>query len=63
MGWKEIEGIQLKGIPITSLSGDNLRGELMVSDDPMLDTLMKSLQEIVKVYRIGDASTTEVLCL
>lgn len=63
MGWKEIEGIQLKGIPITSLLGDNLRGELMVSDDPMLDTLMKSLQEIVIVYRIGDASTTEVLCL
>lgn len=38
MGWKEIEGMQLKGIPITSLLGDHLEGQLMVSDDPMLDT-------------------------
>lgn len=47
----------VKGIPITALLADNkLQAELMVSDDPMSDILLKSWQEIVKMCRLGDSS-------
>lgn len=38
-----------KRIPITFLLAGNLQGELIVSDDLVLDTLLNSWQEIVKV--------------
>lgn len=55
-GWKETEGMKLKGITVTSPLTDNLQGELQRSDDPMLDILLKSWQKIVKVCRIENAS-------
>ncbi len=43
----------IKEIPIAALLTDNkLQGELMVSNDSMLDTLLK----LVKVCRLGDSS-------
>lgn len=47
---KEKEAMMIKEIPLTGLSADSkLQGELMVSDDPMLDIPLKSWQEIVKI--------------
>ena len=54
-----MEGMKLKGLPITSLVADHL----MVSGDPMLDTHLKSWQEIVKICRIGDASKLLRCCV
>ena len=49
-GWKEIENITIKGVPITALLADkNLRNELMVSGDFMSDTLLTVWQDVIKI--------------
>ncbi|XP_060918509.1 uncharacterized protein LOC132992931 [Labrus mixtus] len=56
-GWKDVEGTTVKNMPIPALLADNkLQGELLVSDDPMQDILLKSWQEIVKICRVGESS-------
>lgn len=55
--WKDVEGTTVKNIPIPALLADSkLQGELLVTDDPMQDILLKSWQEIVKTCRVGESS-------